>query len=72
MLNSKSIIFTLILLILFPNRSLLLRVLMETQRKEKKGKETESVAGHGFPRPRPRKSLSIPFKIPLRFLLRFL
>ena len=40
---------------LFPNRSLLLRVLMETQRKEKKGKETESVPGQGGARPRPQR-----------------
>ena len=39
----------------FPNRSLLLRVLMEAQRKEKKGKETESVPGQGGARPRPQR-----------------
>ena len=42
-------------LLFFPNRRLLLRVLMATQREEKKGKETESVSGQRGPRPRPQR-----------------
>ena len=53
-----------LILVFFPNRSLLLRVLMATQRKEKKGKETESVPGQRVPRPRPQRLLSDSFKIP--------